>query len=424
MAGPSPQHTHYDFEEPLPAGTPANIRNDFTRHNIRTMNMGEYTRDDVLIFLKEQFVIFTLQDFNGLPTNLKVGLRNVLMKHGTPVRKSKGTWVGKAIMEARDRDDDDEEEKAACENSVAAMPRPPSAEGTTTPRGTAIPLAPTPGPTRAERPGQKSEPLEVGNLPGGLRTMNLRPSRQMWRQSTAFTAALQAPQGNTPTIFVRELTAEQKEQCVTFPKLSANLAKLFTDADKYSGAMEENFDLKLKFFFSRCRIAGIMDNSNMASAFSMMLNGEAMEYHLERCHGLGLSFEEQASTTRERFYTEERIFALRREWDRLSLSTIIASNPDKTVLEKFNALVAKLRRLQASLPLRKGDDNLRHALINSTMGVKACASARTRPSQNVQSLISDFQSSIAEWQAEQDAGGTMLTSTNATITPTGARVKE
>ena len=110
--------------------------------------------------------------------------------------------------------------------------------------------------------------------------MNLRPSRQTWRQSVAFTDAPIAFRGNTPIAPIRELTAEQKEQCVTFSKLSANLAKLFTDADKYSGAMEENFDLKLQFFVSRCRIAGILDSSNMASAFSMMLKGEAMEYHL------------------------------------------------------------------------------------------------------------------------------------------------
>ena len=411
-AGSSGSSGPRDYDRPLPVNASEADRKAFTQYNIETLSDDQWSKFDVWEIFTEQFQHFSVDNFHTLPITTKTKLRNTLLERGVNLKKSAGYSIAKALAEARDNAVGDallEEEKAARQTPVAAASRPSSAESPTNPlRSTAIPLAPTPGPVGAERSRQRTEPLEGGNLPGGLRPLQLRPSHQTWRRSTAFTDPPQAHQGNTSTAFVRELTAEQKEQCVAFSKLSANLAKLVTDADKYSGDMEENFDLKLQFFISRCRIAGIVDSSNMASAFSMMLKGEAMEYHLERCHGLGLTFEEQASTIRQRFYTEERTFALAREWDRISLSAIIASNPDKPILENFNALVAKLRRLQASLPLRKGDDNLRHALINSTMGVKACASARTRPSQNVQSLISDFQSSIAEWQAEQDAGGTTL----------------
>ena len=134
----------------------------------------------------------------GLPGNTKAKLHNTLLGRGGNVKENPGYPIARALAEARDNAVGEallEEKKVACQTSMAAVPRPPSAEGTTTPRGTAIPLVLTPGPTRAERPRQNTEPLTEGNLPGGLCPLQLRPSRQPWSQSTALVDVPPASEG-------------------------------------------------------------------------------------------------------------------------------------------------------------------------------------------------------------------------------------
>ena len=375
LSSPSPA---VDFDHPLPAGASRADQAVFASLNIDEVLSASFLEGDAegtrQIFW-EQFQNYSLEDFNALPTKTKGALRNVLQSRGVDVQKKSGYPIGKALIEARDF----QPESTAPTPSAAPMPAPPSPTAPATPRRstTAIPLAMTP---KAPRQGMKEEPDESSRG----HSLHFRPSRQS-RRLTTFPPGVSQPSQlpQPPYTLMRELTTEEKEHRAVFSKLLATLTRLCTDADKYSGAMDDNFDAKRDLFLSHCAMAGMTEPDDFARAFSLMLKGDAKDYYLETAHGQELSFEEKASRIRERFYTEERMHALQRKWNAMSLRTVIKGNPEKSILENFNTMLADLQKLQTSLPLYKGDAHLRAALINSTINVPACRVARVRPSPTV-----------------------------------------
>ena len=197
------------------------------------------------------------------------------------------------------------------------------------------------------------------------------------------------------------MTEEDRARSEEYARKATLLTKHMASTDKYRGG-DDNFDVKFKVFLAKCIDVGLTTSEAIAAVFHHLLDGEAQEHHFQHHHRRGLTAAELIERTKTRFQTEERLFKLGREWSRMSLKRLLADNPEKSVNDVFDDMVTRLRRLQAQLPLQQGDERLREALLNATIGVPAVSAARLKPTKDVEGLISDFQGAIAEWDAQNE----------------------
>lgn len=76
---------------------------------------------------------------------------------------------------------------------------------------------------------------------------------------------------------------------------------------------------KIDLFQERCDKIDV-PNNDFTREFSIMLNGDALEYYLDNLRQKNLSFIDLVQAMKDRFLTRERTRAFLREWDLLSLT--------------------------------------------------------------------------------------------------------
>ena len=362
----------YNFKIPLPADANKEIKAEFADYHAKGILANpKYDTFDTWEIYAEQFQHFNLEAFQSLPAGTKTDLRQVLRSKGVYVNKGRGQNRGRALLQALEEGLDWPSGEARDGNGNEDVQLPPP-QASQTPKG--------------------KEPLALATPSGSTDAREPPPP---------------PPQKPQP---LRELSAEEKSHFATIGRLTTSLAKIYTSEDKYGGDTEENLETKLKIFGARCKACGLVDTRDLPDAVQFMLKDQALEYYLEHCHGQGLGMEAIEAMLRDRFYTEERTMALVREWERASLKDLMTKNPGKSPRECLDELVARLYKLRATLPARyRDEETLRDKLVNATMGVKACAAARSKPSKTARGLISELQSSIAEWECEQGSAEALYT---------------
>ena len=73
-------------------------------------------------------------------------------------------------------------------------------------------------------------------------------------------------------------TPQIEEPQPDFSRQIANLAKIYTEEDRYSGQPDNSFDFKFGIFLDNCTKAGVPRQAQ-SLAFSMMLSGLAKDYY-------------------------------------------------------------------------------------------------------------------------------------------------
>lgn len=97
------------------------------------------------------------------------------------------------------------------------------------------------------------------------------------------------------------------------------------------------------------------------------------------------------SKVKPRFLTPERTRALLREWDSLSLNTIISTNTTKPPSACLELLIENLFDIQISSPLKYRNENILNTkLLNAVKDVKGRHLAYHELAETVQCIISDF----------------------------------
>ena len=123
-------------------------------------------------------------------------------------------------------------------------------------------------------------------------------------------------------------------------RIIGNLARLYSDKEKFSGTVNDDFEHKSTIFVNRCRQAEIYGDEAMAMAFSVMLTESALTYYYLKLTGI-TSYSELKEQMRARFYSEERTRALVREWEGLSLPRYISKNSGMTKSWSLTAKILK-----------------------------------------------------------------------------------
>jgi len=193
-----------------------------------------------------------------------------------------------------------------------------------------------------------------------------------------------------------------------------SLMKHYTySADKYTGSMSDNLERKLKIFNERCEQCGLPETEKLR-AFSLMLSDSALQYYFDHIKNIVPTYELTLEKVRKRFITEERTLTLTTEWETVSLKKYISSNPDKSVKECLELMVARLQELQLCLPVPYHQDIImKTKLLTACEGIEETRLARQKVATDVEGVISDLFTSIATYSKPSSSS---MDSTQAMLT--------
>jgi hypothetical protein len=178
-----------------------------------------------------------------------------------------------------------------------------------------------------------------------------------------------------------------------------NLAKLYTDEQKYSGD-NDTFDYKYGIFLSHCERTNVPREAYL-KAFPTMLKGAALNYYYTSCNlnPRISSLTELCENIRSYFEGPEHERNMLLKWNATSLRSVITKNPGKSIEESLQILVQELRDLQHGL-----EKDLRHEsfflnkLLIACQDHPACSLACARPGSTVTGFINDLRSSIITYE--------------------------
>ena len=172
------------------------------------------------------------------------------------------------------------------------------------------------------------------------------------------------------------------------------LAKLYSDEWKYGGS-HDIFDYCLQVFRDQCPKAGITPAA-YATAFSIMLKGQAARYYFRELTGKGLSFDQMTSAIRTKFETEEHRQRLLQRWETITLAKIQSENTDKSIVECFESMQEELASLQSGLLAdMQSETVLRDKLYLACRTSPACAFGRFKRADTFDRACEDMRTALS-----------------------------
>ncbi len=178
-----------------------------------------------------------------------------------------------------------------------------------------------------------------------------------------------------------------------------NLAKLYTDEQKYSGD-NDTFDYKFNIFLDLCERTDVPPDIHI-KAFPTMLKGAALNYYYTSCKSNPkiTILDDLCENIRSYFegLAHERNMLLK--WNAISLRNIITKNPGKSIEESLQILIQELRNTQHGLgkDLRQ-ESFFFNKVLTACQDHPACSLACVRPVMTVTGLINDLRSSIVIYE--------------------------
>lgn len=233
----------------------------------------------------------------------------------------------------------------------------------------------------------------------------IRPIRPQTPPAASWDQTHQRPPPPQP--FQATQTDPNRPTQADYSRQIANLAKMYTDEDKYSPS-DDSFGYKLSIFCDNCAKAGVPREAQ-GQAFSMMLVGLAKDFYYNSCRSIQ-DIDQLADAICKRFETREqgRLTLLR--WNTLSLDEVIRKNPDQPMVTCLNILIKEMTSIRRQLPAAYHTDQiLCDQLINACRANYACRFACYKAGDTLTSIISDLQASIATYEQTKRTPDTFTT---------------
>lgn len=177
-----------------------------------------------------------------------------------------------------------------------------------------------------------------------------------------------------------------------------NMANLFeaysNDGDKYSRSFIDNFDWKFFFFLVCCEEADVAEDERQ-SAFLIMFTGHARQFYFDHLKREKLTFGELENEVRKRFMTPERMRALLRGCDSISVTHVLDTDPEKSSSSCLEMMIERLSNIQSALPVEyRNETVLLKKLLNAARDVDSSQFAYLKPADTVQGVIADLYASL------------------------------
>lgn len=87
----------------------------------------------------------------------------------------------------------------------------------------------------------------------------------------------------------------------------------------------------------------------MPKAFQIMLSERALQYYFNHLQGKRLNSKHLCDAIRKRFLTEKHTRALLREWESITLQTVMTEKSGKETTEYLDFLMARLEDIRSGL---------------------------------------------------------------------------
>lgn len=127
-----------------------------------------------------------------------------------------------------------------------------------------------------------------------------------------------------------------------------------------------------------------------------MLMGNARQFYFDSLKKKNLSIEELEMADKSRFKTPERVHALLREWESLSLKSVTTSSLKNSLSACLKNLIERLSDIQSSLPAKYHSEKiLLYKILNAVRDVESCKLAYHKPADIVQGVTSDLHADLA-----------------------------
>ncbi|KAI1003750.1 hypothetical protein K3495_g4457 [Podosphaera aphanis] len=182
----------------------------------------------------------------------------------------------------------------------------------------------------------------------------------------------------------------------TFGKEIANMAKIYTEEQKYSGT-NDSFDFKMKIFYDICSRADDPHEAYL-KALPTMLKGLALDiYYINELSSM--SFQNATAHLRNYFQGPEFQRKNLSEWNSITLKTVIVTDPGKSISDCLLLLVQDLTKLQHGLrEALQTVEYLHEKLVTACQGVPACRFAVSDPPSSLGAFVNKLQSSIIAYE--------------------------
>lgn len=337
------------FSQGLPDQADIDTKRKFAKFCYENYVSQQWKGSSLSEFFADDFIQFSIEDFRSLDANIRRNLRDHLRRSGVYVPKGRNVQIANALH-------------AVVENELSWPIDDP------------------------ERPLES----EVNGVPN----VQERPHESSTKsQDTQELIDAEARLQTTAT------SIQDSDEQRIVPNRRSNLPNLFKayhgNTDRYSGSTTDNFDRKLAIFHERCEQSGIFGEERR-KAFSIMLCSAASQFYFDQLQGKGLSLAGMAEKICSRFQTAERTRALLREWESLSLPSIMTQNQGKSATFCLETLINRLSEIQVCLPMEYRNDTIfKNKLLNAVKDVESCRLAYQKPAPSLQGIISDLHASIA-----------------------------
>ncbi|KAF7578000.1 hypothetical protein PtrM4_022400 [Pyrenophora tritici-repentis] len=178
-----------------------------------------------------------------------------------------------------------------------------------------------------------------------------------------------------------------------------NLAKVYSEEEKFSGDKYDVLDNKIVIFKDHCEKVGITTPAQYKLAVSTMLRGKASAYYYNYIAPLNLDYDSIIKKLGEYFHTSENYQMFLSEWRTIMLKDVIANNPDKTLTQCLDIVIDKLQLLHQAMTQQNGPSELAltSQLIAACQGVEACSAVLIRPASTFEAVASELRNAVGNW---------------------------
>ena len=144
------------------------------------------------------------------------------------------------------------------------------------------------------------------------------------------------------------------------------IIQAFKGRKKFSGGFDEDLNSILLIFESMSRMCRLTEEQK-AEGFPTILEDDALQFYLTHCDASTHTYIEIVRKFRENYITAEQMNRVLTAWQTTRISKEMSENPDKSELEVFRKMVAKLSKLQRQLDSAyQGDLFLRDQIVVAT----------------------------------------------------------
>lgn len=176
----------------------------------------------------------------------------------------------------------------------------------------------------------------------------------------------------------------------------SDLMKVYSNNDniKYGGGRYDFFDRKHAIWRDNIDKVQLPTDTEL-KAFSLMLKDDALDFYYQHLRSSAKSITEAIDLTRKHFETIQSAHNYETEWKSITLQKVIANNPQKPIVDNYEVMIEKLRKIRYGLPpYLMSDATFRDKILEACQSTPECERALFEAPGDLQKVIARIRNAI------------------------------